>query len=187
MAGDLIEEGIPLKEKGKVLTRAGRFHGQWYPKPAVGAGQNPAAYQEFGLLAAHLRYAERACRKLARSTFYGMALWRGRTEEHGAFLGRIVDIGAELYGICCAVAYARTMAAEQPEHTKAIEELADLFCKQSQLRAERLFHDLWHNADSATYAVAQGVLDPSDGGPMVPDSGHASGTTPGTSTEAKAP
>jgi len=98
-----------------------------------------------------------------------------------------VDIGAELYGICCAVAYARTMAAEQPEHTKAIEELADLFCKQSQLRAERLFHDLWHNADSATYAVAQGVLDPSDGGPMVPDSGHASGTTPGTSTEAKAP
>ena len=182
VAGNLIEEGIPIKEKGKVLTQAGRFYAQWYPKLAVGAGQNPAAYQEFGPLAAHLRYAERACRKLARSTFYGMALWRGKTEEHGAFLGRIVDIGAELYGICCAVAYARTMAAEQPEHMKAIEELADLFCKQSQLRAERLFHDLWHNADGATYAVAQdvlggrhawleeGVLDPSGEGPMVPDS-----------------
>jgi len=199
VAGDLIQEGIPLKEKGKVLTRAGRFYGQWYPRLAVGSGQNPATYHEFGPLATHLRYAERACRKLARSTFYGMALWRGKTEEHGAFLGRIVDIGAELYGICCAVAYARTTAAERPEHAKAIQELADLFCKQSQLRAERLFHDLWHNADGATYAVAQdvlggrhawledGVLDPSGEGPMVPDSGPASGTTPGTNTEAKAP
>lgn len=52
------------------------------------------------------------------------------------------------------------------------------------MRAERLFHDLWHNADSTTYAVAQdvlggrhtwleeGLLDPSGEGPLVPDSGQ---------------
>jgi len=60
VAGDLIQEGLPLKDKGKALTQAGRFYGQWYPKLTVGSGQNPSAYREFGPLAAHLRYAERA-------------------------------------------------------------------------------------------------------------------------------
>ena len=63
----------------------------------------------------------------------------------------------------------------------ATRELADAFCQQSEQRVERLFYSLWHNADSATYALAQDVLkgrhtrleegfaDPSGEGPMVPD------------------
>src|SRR5450755_254318 len=180
VAGDLIED-VPLADKAKVLGRAAQFYGQWYPKLAVGAGQNPTSYQEFGTLAKHLRYAERASRKLARSTFYCMARWRGKTEEHGAFLGRIVDIGSELFAICAAVVYARTRAAEQPEQAAATKELADAFCEQSEQRVERLFHSLWHNTDSGTYALAQDVLsgrhtwleegfvDPSGEGPMVPE------------------
>jgi alkylation response protein AidB-like acyl-CoA dehydrogenase len=180
VAGALIED-VPLADKAKVLGRAAQFYGQWYPKLAVGAGQNPTSYQEFGTLAKHLRYAERASRKLARSTFYCMARWRGKTEEHGAFLGRIVDIGSELFAICAAVVYARTRAAEQPEQAAATQELADAFCEQSEQRVERLFHSLWHNTDSGTYALAQDVLsgrhtwleegfvDPSGEGPMVPE------------------
>jgi alkylation response protein AidB-like acyl-CoA dehydrogenase len=180
VAGALIED-VPLADKAKVLGRAAQFYGQWYPKLAVGAGQNPTSYQEFGPLAKHLRYAERASRKLARSTFYCMARWRGKTEEHGAFLGRIVDIGSELFAICAAVVYARTRAAEQPEQAAATQELADAFCEQSEQRVERLFHSLWHNTDSGTYALAQDVLsgrhtwleegfvDPSGEGPMVPE------------------
>jgi hypothetical protein len=190
VAGGLIAEGVPLKDKGKMLAQAGAFYGKWYPKLAVGEGQNPTAYGEFGPLAKHLRYAERASRKLARSTFYGMALWRADMEQHGAFLGRIVDIGAELYGICAAVVYARTIAAERPDRAATSQELADAFCEQCEQRVDRLFHGLWHNADSATYSLAQnvlsgrhtwleeGVLDPSGEGPMVPDPGQADGTAP---------
>ena len=94
--------------------------------------------------------------------------------------GRIVDIGAELYAICAAVVYAGTMAAERPEDATATQQLADVFCDQSRQRVEWLFHSLWHNTDSATYALAQdvlsgrhdrleeGVMDPSGEGPMVP-------------------
>ncbi|HTT53356.1 MAG TPA: acyl-CoA dehydrogenase family protein [Streptosporangiaceae bacterium] len=186
VAGGLIEEGVPLREKGKVLTQAGRFYGQWYPKLAVGAGQNPSAYRDFGPLAGHLRYVERASRKLARATFYGMARWRGETENKGKFLGRLVDIGAELYAICATVVHASTLGVEQPGQAEASRQLADVFCAQSRHRVEGLFHDLWHNADSATYALAQDVLggrytwleedilDPSGDGPMVPDSGPPS-------------
>ena len=77
--------------------------------------------------------------------------------------------------------YARTRAAEQPEQAAATQELADAFCEQSEQRVERLFHSLWHNTDSGTYALAQDVLsgrhtwleegfaDPSGEGPMVPE------------------
>ena len=43
--------------------------------------QKPRAYSDFGPLATHLRYAERASRKLARVTFYGMARWQGPLEH----------------------------------------------------------------------------------------------------------
>ncbi|MGZ6694003.1 MAG: acyl-CoA dehydrogenase family protein, partial [Solirubrobacteraceae bacterium] len=43
--------------------------------------------------------------------------------------------------------------------TEEARELADLFCRQSRLRVEQLFNDLWNNEDSANYKVAQQVLD----------------------------
>ncbi len=181
VAGDLMEPDLPLEKKAKALGRAGAFYATWYPKLAVGRGQAPQSYGDYGKLAGHMRYVERASRKLARSTFYGMARWQAGTEAHGAFLGRIVDIGAELFAISAAVVYAQTAIREHPERTAETQELADAFCNQAQLRAERLFHNLWTNADQANHRLAlnvlsgrhtwleAGIIDPSAGeGPMVP-------------------
>ena len=128
-----------------------------------------------------MRFVERNSRKLARSTFYGMARWQAGTEDHGAFLGRIVDIGAELFAISAAVVYAQTAMREHPERAAETRELAEAFCNQAQHRAERLFHDLWDNTDTANHRLAldvlsgrhtwleEGIIDPSAGdGPMVP-------------------
>ena len=60
-------------------------------------------------LAAHLRYVERAARKLARSTFYAMSRWQGRMETKQGFLGRIVDIGAELFAMSAACVRAELL------------------------------------------------------------------------------
>ncbi len=56
-----------------------------------------------------------------------MARWQGGLEKKQAFLGRLVDIGAELFAISAAVVRAR-MLDEEGEPT-AID-LADLFCRQ---------------------------------------------------------
>ena len=77
----------------------------------TGEGQLPRSYAEFGPLAPHLRYVERASRKLARSTFYGMARWQGRLERKQGFLGRIVDIGAELFAMSAVCMRAQMDAA----------------------------------------------------------------------------
>jgi hypothetical protein len=88
-----------------------------------------------------------------------MGRWQAKLEQRQAFLGRIVDIGAELFAISSAVVYARTVASEQPERAESARELAELFCLQARRRSDRLFHELWANDDSENYAAAQAVLD----------------------------
>jgi hypothetical protein len=189
VAGDLLESDLPLDRKAKALGKAGAFYATWYPKLAVGRGQAPQSYASFGELAGQMRFVERASRKLARSTFYAMARWQAGTEDHGAFLGRIVDIGAELFAISATVVYTQTASREHPERAAETQELAEAFCNQAQHRTERLFHELWDNADESNHRLAlnvlkgryawleEGIVDPSVGeGPMVPSAETDRGT-----------
>jgi ACAD9/ACADV-like protein len=181
VAGDVLEPETALADKARGAVQAGAFYARWLPKLALGEGHKPSGYDEFGFLAAHLRYAERGSRRLARSTFYAMARWQGKLEQRQAFLARIVDIGAELFAISAAVAYAETVASEQPERADSARELADLFCHQARRRADALYRELWSNDDDEAYALAQkvldgrhrwieeGVADPAGDGPMLGD------------------
>src|SRR3954452_2748635 len=159
IAGDIIEPDVALGDKAKTAVAAGGFYAKWLPKLAVGQGTAPRSYDEFGDLAKHMRFAERNCRKLARSTFYGMSRWQGKLEKKQTFLGRIVDIGAELYAIASACVYAQTLQKDDPGNAQQYVELADLFCAQARRRVDRLFHDLWFNDDADNYDAAMKVLD----------------------------
>ena len=159
VAGDILETETPLGDKAKSAVAAGAFYGKWLPKLVVGEGHKPKGFDEFGALATHLRYAERSSRRLARSTFYAMGRWQAKLEQRQSFLGRIVDIGAELFAISAAVVYADTIARESPERADSARELADLFCAQARRRADALFHALWNNDDDAGYKAAINLLD----------------------------
>lgn len=178
VAGDLIDKTADNKAKAKAAARATSFYSRWLPELAVGRGQQPGAYSEFGTLATHLRYVERSARKLARNTFYGMSRWQGAMERKQAFLGRVVDIGADLFAMSAAVVRAKML------DTTEAQELADLFCRQARRRIDQAFHDLWHNDDSDEYAAAlqvlegryafmeEGIMDPSGDAPMIDSSGN---------------
>lgn len=177
VAGEILEGDGGLGEKAKLAVGASQFYAGWLPKLAVGKGQQPNSFDEFGPLAKHLRFAERNSRKLARSTFWGMSRWQAGLEKRQSFLGRIVDIGAELFAISSAVVYADTLQREHPERAAEARELADLFCLQARRRVDALFHSLWFNDDDAGYAAAlavlegrhtwieEGIVDPSDAAP----------------------
>jgi len=179
VAGDILEPDVELKRRASAALRAGGFYAKWLPRLVVGRGQRPGSYGEFGDLARHLRFVERSSRKLARSTFYGIARWQAAAERRQAFLGRIVDIGAELFAMASAVVYATTIASEQSERADEARELANLFCSQARRRVESLFGDLWRNDDVPGYEAGQrvlrgryrwleeGIVDPSGAGPMI--------------------
>jgi hypothetical protein len=158
VAGDILEPETALGDKARLAVEAAKFYGRWFPQLAVGEGVKPGAFSEFGALARHLRYVERASRKMARSTFYAMGRWQGRLERKQSVLGRIVDIGAELFAISSAVVYAQTLQSEQPARAAEAVQLADLFCRQARRRADVLFAELFDNDDDAAYALAQDVL-----------------------------
>jgi alkylation response protein AidB-like acyl-CoA dehydrogenase len=179
VAGELLEGDGDLKAKAQSAVESAKFYSRWLPQLTVGKGQRPGSYEEFGALAGHVRYTERAARKLARSTFYAMTRWQAKLEKKQAVLGRIVDIGAELYAISAAAVYAQTLREEHPERGDEAVELADLFIRQARRRVEALFGELFSNDDDANYALAQqvlegrhtwleeGIADPSGDGPMV--------------------
>jgi alkylation response protein AidB-like acyl-CoA dehydrogenase len=179
VAGDILDPETGLSEKAKSAKAAAAFYAKWLPKLASGEGYNPSSFSEFGPLAKHLRYVERGSRRLARQTFYGMGRYQAALEYRQAYLGRIVDIGAELFAIAAAVAYADTIGREHPERKQEAIELADLFAHQARHRADTLFHELWTNTDDENKAGAKGVLagrylwledgimDPSGEGPLL--------------------
>jgi alkylation response protein AidB-like acyl-CoA dehydrogenase len=153
VAGDIIDPSAPFGKKARAGARAGGFYARWLPTLTVGKGQLPAAYGDFGPLARHVRYVERASRKLARETFYAMARWQGKLERKQGFLGRIVDIGAELFAMSATCVRART------DGDPAGRELAELFCQQSRGRVEALFQALWDNTDALDTRVAKRVTE----------------------------
>jgi alkylation response protein AidB-like acyl-CoA dehydrogenase len=181
VAGDLLEPGGELKDRLASAGKAGLFYSKWLPQLAVGKGQVPNSYDEFGPLAPYMRFVERSSRKLARSTFYGMTRWQAKLEYRQAFLGRLVDIGAELFAMAATAAYADTIGREQPDRRDGAQELAELFCTQAKRRVENLFAELWSNDDDANRAAAarlldgryrwleEGIVDPSGEGPMIPE------------------
>jgi alkylation response protein AidB-like acyl-CoA dehydrogenase len=182
-AGEVIDPTVPAAQRARAAAKAGRFYARWLPTLVTGEGQRPGAYAEFGSLAAHLRYVERASRKLARVTFYGMARWQGRLERKQGFLGRIVDIGAELFAISAACVRARLDVASdgRSDRGATATELADLFCAQARLRVDELLRGLWSSTDRADAALARnvlagrytwledGIIDPSIPGPWIAD------------------
>jgi alkylation response protein AidB-like acyl-CoA dehydrogenase len=189
VAGDLVDPEAGASKRAKAGMAAARFYAGWLPTLVTGEGQRRGSYAEFGDLATHLRFVERSSRRLARNTFYGMSRWQAALEKRQAFLGRVVDIGAELWAMSATCVRARRLAeAGGEEERAAAGELADLFCTQARRRVETLFTALWHNDDATDYAAAQkvlegryqfieeGVLDPSGGGPMIASSETAEGS-----------
>ncbi|MDX6330164.1 MAG: hypothetical protein QOI83_2547, partial [Streptomycetaceae bacterium] len=186
VAGDLIDPEKDLKAKGAAAAKAGGFYARWLPKLVAGRGQLPTSYAEFGDLAPHLRYAERSARRLARATFMAMARWQGRMETKQVFLGRVVDIGAELFAISAVCVRAEHLR-RTGDNGRAAQQLADAFCRQSRIRVEELFTRLWSNTDDLDRRIVDGVLagtytwleagivDPSGEGPWIADA------TPGPS------
>nr|BFE86106.1 acyl-CoA dehydrogenase family protein [Planobispora longispora] len=59
-AGDVIDPSVTGRDKARAVARAGGFYARWLPTLVAGAGARPGAYAEFGPLARHLRYVERA-------------------------------------------------------------------------------------------------------------------------------
>lgn len=154
MAGDLIDPKAPTARRVAAFFRCVAFYAVWYPRQWLGWGRWPR-YGEFGALATHVRFVERRSRKLARTLFHAMVRFGPKLEQRQSVLFRLVDVGAELFAMSAAVSRAQSLATAAD---RSPIDLAEVFCKHSRRRVDRLFHDAFGPDDVATYMIAQRVM-----------------------------
>lgn len=101
-------------------------------------------------------------------------------ETKQGFLGRIVDIGAELFAMSAACVRAEHLRADD-DHGREAYQLADVFAGRPGSGWRSSSAALWSNTDeidkrvvdgvlSGTYTwLEEGVIDPSGDGPWIAD------------------
>ncbi|MGN9769052.1 acyl-CoA dehydrogenase family protein [Micromonospora sp. SD12] len=137
----------------------------------------------FGDLAGHLSFVDATSAELARHLADGRQRWGEAVAERQLFLGRVVDVAAELYAMTAACVYARALGGTAPE-------LADAFCRQSRQRVAELRRRLRDDTDGDDVALArrvlggdftwleEGVLDASIEGPWIAEPAPGPATRP---------
>ncbi|MFI5245652.1 MAG: acyl-CoA dehydrogenase family protein, partial [Gemmatimonadales bacterium] len=134
-------------------VKAAPFYLTWYPARWI---PSLKSYAEFGRLAGHMRFADRATRRLGRSLFHAMVRFGAKLERRQMVLFRAVDIGAELFAMAAACARAQ-MLATKLDQPGAIQ-LADAFCVEARARIEQQFRALFGPNDEQLYKLAMSVL-----------------------------
>jgi alkylation response protein AidB-like acyl-CoA dehydrogenase len=161
VAGALVNPDAPLGAKIAALGRTALYYAWWYPTRWMGWGRWPR-YGEFGRLAPQVRYVNRTCRRLARSLFHAIVRFGPGLERKQAVLGRLVDIGADLFAMaaaCSRVSQLRNARdAEQRAQAETAAALADAFCALARRRIADRFDALFHNEDARMYRTAQRAL-----------------------------
>lgn len=157
VAGALIDPRASAGARIAALFRAGLHYAWWFPTRFLGWGHWPR-YSEFGPLATHLRFIDRTARRLARSTFYTMVRFGPSLDKRQVVLGRIVDVGAELFVMTATCVRAHQLTRKNPSDSSPTT-LADLFCRQSRRRVEERFDNLFDNEDASTSDVARQTME----------------------------
>lgn len=138
-----------IKEGGKLLG----FYTPWYLSQLFGVLTSPS-YKDMGGLATHFQFIEKKSHTLARMLFNAMAVYKQGLEKRQLLLGRLIDIGTDLFAMAATCSYA---VAISDKNESAIS-LADYFCTISQRRINENFANLSDNDDRATNLTAKKVL-----------------------------
>jgi alkylation response protein AidB-like acyl-CoA dehydrogenase len=156
-AGEMMNPKAPLAVKFKAFVNSILFYPFWYTRLWIPTGLWPR-FASYGSLGKHMRYIERTSRKLGRALFHQMIKFGPKLERRQMILGRLVEVGTELFAMSTAITKVMALEKENPNE-KGPRELADLFCKEARMRIYSYFCGVCWNTDLAESKVAAKVLD----------------------------
>ncbi len=156
VAGGVIDPRQSTGRRLAAAVKAGVYYALWYPGRWLGWGRWPR-YGAFGPLAGHMRYADRRSRKLARGIFHAILRFGPKLERRQAVLGRLVDIGADLFVIAASCVRAMKLLEEKPSDRTPVE-LADGACALARRRIDDRFRKVFRNDDTEMYRLAQQAM-----------------------------
>jgi len=156
VAAPMLDSRRGAAERLGTALKAGAFYAGWYSRQWLPfGGMTTSGFHP--RLARHLRRTNCLSRKLARAIFHSLVRFGPGLERQQVLLGRLVDIGAELFAVTasCSRAQALLQHGTPPDELLA---LVDYFAASSRLRVRQLFREVRANTDRAGYQLAQQVL-----------------------------
>ena len=143
------------------LLKAGAFYTWWYPSRYL-PQQNNIPSNLPPALKKEAKRIVKLSKKLARELFHGMLLFGPTLDKQQLFLGRIVDVGAELFAMSASIGETSVLLskadANKNEKAKALE-LTQYLCDRGAQRIRILFNSLHRSPDKKGYQLAQHLLD----------------------------
>ncbi len=155
LAMPLLQPHTPVTTKLLTFLRCAAFYSLWYPRQWFHWSYWP---MYFNLrLGKHLRYAKRTSHRLARTIFHSMLCHGPSLERRQLLLGRIVEIGTELFVISVTVGKAHAMMKKNPSN-RTPEILANLACRSSRRKIENHFRKMRSNEDKESLQLSKDVM-----------------------------
>jgi hypothetical protein len=154
LAGIALNSERPWRERLASAVQAAGFYATWYPRQWLPGGGAPAEMHPG--LRTHMNRVARLARRMARTLFHQMVKFGPRLEKRQVLLGRIADIGCDLFALAASCVYAEKLRRDGEPEAKVLM-LVDDFAAQAQVRIEQNFRGIARNADDHGYAVAQEV------------------------------
>ncbi len=142
---------------GDLFTKVPKLMGEyavWYAKQLY----RPLArhyYEGLGKLEKHFSFIAKMAPRLARTLFFNMAKYQKKLEHKQMLLGRLMEIGTDLFVMAATCSYAVAQSKEHP----GVMDLADHFCQVTSRGVLERFKSLHDNDDKSTNAIAQRVID----------------------------
>ncbi len=155
-----LKRSLPLMKKSSFSEKLKegwgvfKYYAKWYPSLFF---KTRKRHEGLGKLEKHFQYIDQTSSKLARTIFYYMAKYQQKLEKKQLILGRLMEIGTELFVMAATCSYA--ISIKDKEHIDTPLDLADFFCVHGRRLIEERFDQLEDNMDNYSTTIAKEVLD----------------------------
>lgn len=158
-AGDLLNPHSSVIQKSKSFLSATKYYSAWICRQLIGQLRSQS-YKDLGQLEKYFSYIEKQSHKLARKIFFAVVRYRQNLERKQMLLGRLMDIGTDLFVMAATCSYAIRLQIKADGNNSSVE-LADHFCRLAKRRIECNFRALSCNDDRNANQIAKKTLEKS--------------------------
>jgi alkylation response protein AidB-like acyl-CoA dehydrogenase len=156
VAGAALNSQVAWGERIKTALGAGVFYSKWYPALYFPSGDGLSNLHP--RLAAAMQYGSKTARRLARTLFHRMAIEGPALEKRQPLLGRLADIGADLFALAASCIRAQELIDEGQDQAPLLD-LVDQIAAEARMRISESFNAVGKNADKSGYQLAQDILE----------------------------
>src|SRR5438105_3406540 len=156
VGGAIFNTQLPTSERLKAVFTSGKFYAGWYPKQWLpgSAGELKGIHDN---LRAHIRYAARTSKRLARGLFHAMTRFGPKLDREQLLLSRFVGIATELFAMSATCSFAQ-YKIDSGEPADEVLSVASYFCRSARMRIDHHFAGTMRNVDKRGYALVQDLL-----------------------------